>query len=74
MVGCFELLYTINSRRIVEAVYPRKKDLPRSLLDAIVGDTERKVESKRVEQVVASGNVDDDLRQALEVRFTNIPS
>ena len=49
-------------------MYSKKKDAPRSLLDAIVGDTERRVESKRVEQVVASGSVDEDLRQALEVR------
>ena len=48
-------------------MYSKKKDAPRSLLDAIVGDTERRVESKRVEQVVASGSVDEDLRQALEV-------
>ena len=53
---------------LVETVYSKKKDAPRSLLDAIVGDTERRVESKRVEQVVASGSVDEDLRQALEVR------
>jgi len=37
-------------------------------LDAIVGDTRRQVENKRVEQVVASGSVELDLRRALEVR------
>ncbi|OCH96444.1 atypical/TAF1 protein kinase [Obba rivulosa] len=52
----------------VESAYPRKKDVPRGFLRAVVGDTERQVESKRVEQVVASGNIEQDLRRALEER------
>ena len=54
---------------IVESVYPRKKDVPKNFLQAIVGDTERQVESKRVEQVVAAGDVESDLRRALQVRI-----
>ena len=52
----------------MEAVYPRKREVPKGFLAAVVGDTERQVESQRVEQVVASGSVEHDLRQALEVR------
>ncbi|KZT74933.1 atypical/TAF1 protein kinase [Daedalea quercina L-15889] len=53
----------------VEAVYPRKKETPRGYLAAVVGDTERQVESKRVEEVVSSGNIEVDLRKALQERF-----
>lgn len=53
---------------LVESVYPRKKEVPKNFLQAIVGDTERQFESQRVEQVVASGDVEHDLRRALEVR------
>lgn len=60
--------FNVADRIKVESVYPRKKDIPRSFLDAIVGDTRRQVENKRVEQVVASGSVELDLRRALEVR------
>ncbi|KAI0714974.1 hypothetical protein C8Q76DRAFT_795782 [Earliella scabrosa] len=52
----------------IESVYPRKKDVPKNFLQAIVGDTERQVESKRVQEVVASGDVEHDLRRALESR------
>ncbi|TBU49318.1 hypothetical protein BD309DRAFT_882680 [Dichomitus squalens] len=64
---------TVHKSRIskrpftVESVYPRKKDVPKNFLQAIVGDTERQVESKRVEQVVAAGDVESDLRRALQV-------
>jgi len=51
----------------VETVYPRKKENHRGFLDAVVGDAKRQVESKRVEEVVSSGNVETDLRKALEV-------
>lgn len=51
----------------METVYPRKKEIPKGFLDAVVGDTKRQVESKRVEDVVASGSVESDLRRALEV-------
>jgi hypothetical protein len=54
--------------RQVESVYPRRRDVPRAFLDAVVGDTKRQVENKRVEEVVASGSVEVDLRRALEVR------
>lgn len=57
---------------IVETVYPRKKEVPRGFLEAVVGDTRRQVESRRVEAVVSSGNVEHDLLLALEVR--NYPS
>jgi hypothetical protein len=53
---------------IVETVYPRKRENPKGFLDAVVGDAKRQVENKRVEEVVASGNVEADLRKALEVR------
>jgi hypothetical protein len=52
----------------VETVYPRKKEVPKGFLDAVVGDTKRQVESKRVKDVISSGSVELDLRQALEVR------
>lgn len=48
-------------------MYPKKRDIPKNFLQAIVGDAERQVESKRVEQAVASGDVEHDLRRALEV-------
>lgn len=51
----------------METVYPRKKENPKGFLDAVVGDAKRQVESKRVEEVVSSGNVEVDLRKALEV-------
>ncbi|KAI0652426.1 atypical/TAF1 protein kinase [Trametes meyenii] len=52
----------------VESVYPKKKEVPKNFLQSIVGDTERQVESKRVQQVVASGDVEHDLRRALQAR------
>ncbi|KAI0334367.1 atypical/TAF1 protein kinase [Cubamyces sp. BRFM 1775] len=65
---------TVHKSRIskrpftVESVYPKKKEIPKNFLQSIVGDTERQVESKRVEQVVASGDVEHDLRRALQAR------
>jgi hypothetical protein len=35
----------------------------------VVGDAKRQVENRRVEEVVSSGNVEADLRKALEVSF-----
>ncbi|KAI1793162.1 hypothetical protein LXA43DRAFT_285247 [Ganoderma leucocontextum] len=67
---------TVHKSRIskrpftMESVYPRKKDVPKNFLQTIVGDAERQVESKRVEQVVASGDVESDLRRALQARET----
>lgn len=52
----------------METVYPRRKDVPKGFLDAVVGDTRRQVESKRVEEVVSSGSIEHDLRLALQVR------
>ena len=54
---------------IVETVYPRKKDVPKGFLEAVVGDTRRQGESRRVEEVVSSGSIEHDLRLALEVRI-----
>jgi transcription initiation factor TFIID subunit 1, fungi type len=48
-------------------VYPRKKEVPRNFLDAVVGEAERQAQHKRVEQVVSSGSLEQDLRKALEV-------
>jgi transcription initiation factor TFIID subunit 1 len=56
----------------VETVYPRKKENHRGFLDSVVGDARRQVENKRVEEVVSSGNVETDLRKALEVRLIQI--
>ncbi|KAJ7926010.1 TAF1 transcription initiation factor TFIID subunit TAF1 [Mycena leptocephala] len=58
----------------VETVYPRKRDIPRSYLESVVGDTKRQVENQRVEALVASSNVESDLRKALEEREnTDVP-
>ncbi|KAF9460125.1 TAF1 transcription initiation factor TFIID subunit TAF1 [Collybia nuda] len=72
--------YTARKSRLtkrpfqVETVYPRKKDVSKGFLDAVVGDTKRQVESKRVKDVISSGSVELDLRQALEERDkTNVP-
>jgi hypothetical protein len=53
---------------IAESVYPRKRDVPRGFLDAVVGDTKRQVENKRVEAVMSAGSIEHDLLRALEVR------
>ncbi|KAF8898960.1 TAF1 transcription initiation factor TFIID subunit TAF1 [Infundibulicybe gibba] len=72
--------YTVRKSRLVkrpfhvETVYPRKKETPKGFLDAVVGDTQRQVESKRVEEVVSAGSVELDLRRALEERdLTDVP-
>jgi len=54
----------------VESVYPKKRDIPKTFLDGVVGDTKRQVENERVEEVVSSGSIDHDLRAALAVRFS----
>ncbi len=56
----------------VESVYPKKKEIPKNFLQSIVGDTERQVESKRVQEVVASGDVEHDLMRALHVSITTV--
>ncbi|KAF8202997.1 TAF1 transcription initiation factor TFIID subunit TAF1 [Pholiota molesta] len=72
--------YAVHKSRLskrpyqVETVYPRKRENPKGFLDAVVGDAKRQVENKRVEEVVASGNVEADLRKALEEREnTDVP-
>lgn len=52
----------------VDTVNPRKKDVPKSYLRTVVGEAKRQVETKRVEEEVAAGSVEDDLAQTLEVR------
>ncbi len=52
----------------METVNPRKKEVPKNYLKAVVGQTKRQVETKRVEEEVAAGSVEDDLIQALQVR------
>ncbi|KAF9244507.1 TAF1 transcription initiation factor TFIID subunit TAF1 [Melanogaster broomeanus] len=53
---------------VVESVYPRKRDIPRGFLDAVVGDTKRQNENKRVEEVMSAGSIENDLVKALEER------
>ncbi|KAG6866058.1 hypothetical protein C0991_009155 [Blastosporella zonata] len=72
--------YTARKSRLgkrpyhVETVYSRKKEVPKGFLDAVVGDTKRQVENKRVEDVVSAGSVELDLRRALEARDnTDVP-
>ncbi|KAF8488534.1 hypothetical protein JB92DRAFT_3016567 [Gautieria morchelliformis] len=54
----------------VEIVPPKAKRVPRGYLNDVVGDTKREVETRRVEQVVTSSTVEDDLRKALIERTT----
>ncbi|KAK2461592.1 hypothetical protein APHAL10511_006055 [Amanita phalloides] len=72
--------YTAPKSRLVkrpfqlETHYPRKKETFKNFLESVVGDARREVENKRVEEVVSAGNVESDLRQALEERFkSNVP-
>ena len=53
----------------METVYPRKKEVHKGFLDAVAGNAKRRVENKHVEDVVSSGSVELDLRQALQVRL-----
>ncbi|KAF8846178.1 TAF1 transcription initiation factor TFIID subunit TAF1 [Paxillus ammoniavirescens] len=53
---------------VAESVYPRKRDIPRGFLDAVVGDTRRQNENKRVEEVMSAGSIENDLVKALEER------
>ncbi|KIJ29329.1 hypothetical protein M422DRAFT_269283, partial [Sphaerobolus stellatus SS14] len=52
----------------VEIVVPRTRRVPAGYLKEVVGDTQRELETRRVEQVVASSTVEDDLRKALQER------
>lgn len=51
----------------MESIYPRKRDVPRGFLEAVAGDTQRQNESKRVEEVVSAGSIENDLVKAIEV-------
>jgi len=51
----------------VENVYPRKRETTKGFLDAVVGDAKRQVENQRVEEEMSAGNIETDLRKALEV-------
>lgn len=62
----------LHSPCAVEAVYPRKREVPRGFLASVVGDMERQVESQRVEEVVASSSIEGDLRRALEVCIVSL--
>ncbi|KAH7885981.1 TAF1 transcription initiation factor TFIID subunit TAF1 [Phlebopus sp. FC_14] len=53
---------------VAESIYPRKKEVPRAFLDMVVGETKRQNESKRVEEVMSAGSIENDLLQALEER------
>ncbi|TFK36914.1 TAF1 transcription initiation factor TFIID subunit TAF1 [Crucibulum laeve] len=71
--------YTVRKSRLakrpyqIETVYPRKREVPRGFLDAVVGDSKKQVENKRVEEVSAR-SVEVDLRRALEERDkTSVP-
>ncbi|KAJ7040380.1 TAF1 transcription initiation factor TFIID subunit TAF1 [Mycena alexandri] len=72
--------YTVQKSRLskrpfhIETVYPRKREIPRGYLESVVGDAKRQVESQRVEAIVASSNIESDLRKALEEREnTDVP-
>lgn len=47
--------------------------MPRGFLEAVAGDTRRQNESKRVEEVVSAGSIENDLVKAIEVMTTLIP-
>ncbi|KZS95904.1 hypothetical protein SISNIDRAFT_483323 [Sistotremastrum niveocremeum HHB9708] len=64
--------FTVRKSRVskrpftVYPIYPRPYEPPKNYLQGIVGDAQREVEHKRVEQVVTSGTVDDELRKAID--------
>lgn len=53
----------------METINPRKREVPKGYLKAVVGAMKRQVENKRVEDKVAAGSVEDDLVRALQVRL-----
>ena len=59
---------------LVETVNPRKKEVPKGYLKAVVGATKRQVETKRVEEEAAAGSVEDDLVNVLKVRCNHTPN
>ena len=60
----------LSDNVLVETVNPKRKEAPKGFLKAIVGATNRQNESKRVEEEVASGSVEDDLVKVLAVSIT----
>ncbi|KAF8140452.1 TAF1 transcription initiation factor TFIID subunit TAF1 [Boletus edulis] len=56
------------TKRFLTSIYPRKRDVPRGFLEAVAGDTQRQNESKRVEEVVSAGSIENDLVKAIEER------
>lgn len=48
-------------------MYARKRDHTKGFLDAVVGDAKRQVENQRVEEEISAGNIEADLKKALEV-------
>ncbi|KAF8273979.1 hypothetical protein EI94DRAFT_1714431 [Lactarius quietus] len=70
--------FAVKKSRVVkrplqlESVYSKKRDVPKHFLDGVVGDTKRQVENERVEEVVSSGSIDQDLRAALERKHGGI--
>lgn len=50
---------------LVEIIPPKDQRIPEDFLKTVVGDTAREVETRRVEKVVTSSTVEDDLRKAL---------
>ncbi|KAH9964216.1 TAF1 transcription initiation factor TFIID subunit TAF1 [Russula dissimulans] len=66
--------FAVKKSRVVkrplqlESVYPKKKDVPKNFLDVVAGDARRQVANERVEEVVSSGDLDTELRAALERR------
>lgn len=51
----------------MDTVYTKKKETPKNFLDSIVGDAKRKIEYERVDEAVSAGNVEQELRLALQV-------
>ena len=51
----------------VETINPKKREAPKGFLKAIVGAANRQTETKRVEEEVAAGRVEEDLAKALDV-------
>lgn len=54
----------------MEIVLGKSRRVSRGYLSDVVGDTKREVETRRVEEVVTSSTVEDDLRKALIERTT----
>ncbi|KIM70364.1 hypothetical protein SCLCIDRAFT_1207703 [Scleroderma citrinum Foug A] len=53
---------------VAESIYTRRRDIPRGFLDAVVGDTRRQNENRRVEEAMSAGSIENDLIRAIEER------